>query len=78
MKSMELTDQEARLIRLIREIDRVNPAGAGGFTSSEYTSLFLRMMENIVPLAADRYEGFLKESASDNVIDLAKIRGSRA
>lgn len=74
MKSMELTDQEARLIRLIREVDKVNPAGADSYTSAEYMSILLRMMEGIVPHAAAAYEKFRKESAKDKVVDLAYYR----
>lgn len=78
MKSMELTDQEARLIRLIREIDNVNPVGSGGFSTAGYMSAFLRIMEGGVQSAAEHYRNSLKEFKDDKVIDLTKFRGSRA
>lgn len=74
---MELTDQETSLINAIREIDRVNPIGADGYSSSKLIPVFLNMANAWITSAKKAHALFLEESKNDRFIDLEYYRASR-
>lgn len=75
--SMELTDQEQRLIEALRQLDKVNPSGADGYSSAGYLPHLIRIAEGLLPSAKEAHERFLKESARDHIVDLVYYRAPR-
>lgn len=74
---MELTDQEQRLIEALRQLDKVNPSGADGYSSAGFLPHLIRIADGLVPKAKAAHERFLKESAQDHIVDLEYYRAPR-
>lgn len=73
---MELTQEEARFISSMREIDQKNPAGIDGFSENAYLGIFQTVIDGAAAEAARRYQLFLKQSKG-SLIDLQEAQRSK-
>ena len=71
---MELTVEEAWLIQTLRKIDKINPAGAGGYTEARTLETLQRIADGMIEEAHHHYKQFLKQASKEQVIDLTAYR----
>lgn len=71
---MELTPAEEKLIRTLREIDRVNPLGIDAFTAAGILPTLQMIAAGQAAEGARRYRLFMEQSKGQAFIDLREAQ----